>query len=283
MPTMPFTPLSTFWQTISALSGCVIKPGYMLLNIYLLKRLYGQKDPLVRLLWLGMLLFFLGEAFCAVNYLLYGLTSVSMELVHELFMVISFVFIGFAVMEYIDQHVLFASVEGKPCALLRVCKACPKTNTQEECNLKFLYKLLMLFFLLMALFPLFRPILTQAYKYDIFGTIYIKEHLPIYQLLEKRVFPVIGIVAAFITLGLLSSKSEKAFQLSRWTAATTLAFIGFGLARAIIFHAHLDNLILMDFWEEATEFAMVAFFVAIVWKYPHIVLEQKAEKAEEPN
>lgn len=102
--------------------------------------------------------------------------------------------------------------------------------------------------------------------------------------MEKRIFPAIGIVAAFITLILLSSKSEKAFQLSRWSAATALAFIGFGVARAVIFHAHLDNLILMDFWEEATEFAMIAFFVAIIWKYPHILLEEapKEPEASEP-
>ncbi len=158
---LPLTVPSLFYQFISALSGCVIKPAYMLLNIYLLKKLKSQKNPIVKILWVGLLMFFIGEAFCAVNYILYGLKSVSLELVHEFFMVFSFVFIGFAAMEYIDQHVFFASVEGKPCALLRVCKACPKTKTQEECNLKFLYKLLMLLFILLALFPLFRPIVSR--------------------------------------------------------------------------------------------------------------------------
>ncbi len=73
-PTEPFafrdSPLHEQWAAV--LTGFGVKPAYMALSLVLVIILWCRKLPELAALRWGLLCFFIGEALCAANYLIYN-------------------------------------------------------------------------------------------------------------------------------------------------------------------------------------------------------------------
>lgn len=271
-----------FYQGLAVTNAFVVKPIYMLLSFALLLRLRRETRPPIPMLWWGLLFFLLGEGACALNYCVFGLSSVFWEMAHDGGMLIAFALIGYAAMDFVDSHVLRVSVPAKACALLPFCKACPKQGTLPECNLRFLYRLAVAAWMLVAVYPLSKPLLDRPVLFRIFDGTYLSHHLPIYQVFESRFCPIMGLCCLLVTMALLLRRTDRAFHLSRATFAAGIAFVAFGFVRTGIFHGNLDNLILFDFWEEWTELAFVLALIALLWRFPRQILGEKPAMKETP-
>ncbi len=110
---------------LGVLNVYFIKPTYMLMSAYLLKRLWRYGEPELRWLWWGLLAFLVGEGACAVNYGVCGMQSVPWEMVHNGGMVIAIGFLNMGALEVVDRRMVFQFVQGKACALMRFCREGP--------------------------------------------------------------------------------------------------------------------------------------------------------------
>ena len=105
-------------QWLAVLTGFVIKPSHMLLCVALIVWLWRQRAPdLVALRW-GLIIFLLGEASCAENYLFCKGRSELWEYLHNYGMSVGFAFTAYALLEGLDRRVIKYSPAKERCVAL---------------------------------------------------------------------------------------------------------------------------------------------------------------------
>ncbi|MFC1743546.1 hypothetical protein ACFL35_06075 [Candidatus Riflebacteria bacterium] len=154
---MRFVKLSIFEQCIACINGFVIKPIYMLLTGWLIKKLSGRREPEVKAFQIGLLSFLLGEMSCAVNFIFHGMKSKFFEFVHSIGMVVSFCFFAYSSITFADKRVLGVTEEKSRCTLIRFCRNC--TKEEEDCKLKPLLLFFCFFMSFLSLMPFLKPII----------------------------------------------------------------------------------------------------------------------------
>jgi rhodanese-related sulfurtransferase len=123
----------SYEQWASVLTGFGVKPFYMALALALAIIVWRSRWPeLVALRW-GLLAFFVGEAFCAVNFLVFHDDSYMTEFLHSYGMVLCFGFTTWAAFEGMDRWLIRYTDAARPCAALSLCRQCIKTR---RCGLR---------------------------------------------------------------------------------------------------------------------------------------------------
>ena len=113
-------------QWAAVLTGFGVKPAYTLLSLVLVIWLRGRRArDLAALRW-AMLSFFVGENFCAANYLIYGEQSLLFEYLHSFGMLLSFGFATYAILEGIDGRVVHFEEREHKCSFVGLCAGCAK-------------------------------------------------------------------------------------------------------------------------------------------------------------
>ncbi len=265
--TETFIASSAFEQLAAVATAFVIKPVYTLIALAIAIILWNKKELELKALKWSMLFFFMGENFCAANYLFtQNHDSYLLEYLHSLGMVLSFGFAAFALMEGIDRRALYYSHAKKSCGFLGFCRQCHKFE-DVSCGLQSIFIFFGFTGAVIALLPLVAQLHIISYNTIIWGTPYTYKHPVVYQLAEIRYYPVLA-SALFLAASLtLWRKDENPLHPSKLLFAAAIGVMGFSLFRFIVFQGFRTRLVWMDFWEEITEFLYIAAIAAILWYF----------------
>ncbi len=267
----PFRQSPRHEQLLAVISGYVIKPLYTLLSLVIVVILWRSKSADLSALRWGLIFFFIGENFCAINYIAFKHTSYFFEYLHSFGMLLSFGFITYAVFEGIDSRMLMLSDPNKKCAALSLCRKCIKYE-DVPCGLKHIFFMIIPASILLALMPLCADWHSNSYNTMIFGTFYNYSHGVIQQQFEILYCPIIAIVMLFISLLILLLKKENPLPSAKITFAAGIGPLGFGAFRMILTHTYSRNLMWSGFWEETTELIFVAGLCVVLWIFRHGLL-----------
>lgn len=256
-------------------TGFGIKPIYMTMSFVLALILWRSKSPdLVALRW-GMIFFFLGEAACAFNYLVFNLQSHFTEYLHSFGMALAFSFVGYAVFEGIDLRLIHYSDMTNRCAALGLCKTCHK-KADGPCGLERLFLWLSASLFVVAFMPLCAGLYPVSYNTNIFGTDYNFSHPVVYQLFEFRYCPIVAAIAFGAAFVLLALKKENAVAQAKIAFAAGTGPLGFSFFRLLVFQVYRDDLVWFDFWEETTEFVFIVGVALVLWLFRTTLFAQPA-------
>ena len=262
-----FQSSSAIEQHAAVVTAFVVKPIYMLTSFLIAILLWKRSELVLKSLKWAMIYFFIGESFCAANYLFAENHDAHLlEYLHGLGMVLSFGFMAYALFEWIDRYALQYSESGKKCSLSGFCRQCAKYE-DVSCGLQSLFVFLGFAGALIALMPLTSELYSISYNTEIWGTPYNYNHPIVYQLAEVRYYPALASVMFLTGALLLKFKQHKPMHPSKIFFAGAIGASGFSLFRFLVFQGYRDNLVWMDFWEETTELLYIAGIVAILWYF----------------
>ena len=254
-------------QLAAVATAFVIKPIYTIIALLVVVVLWKKTDIELKALKWAMLFFFIGENFCAANFLFtHNHDSHLLEYLHSLGMVLSFGFAAFALMEGIDRYAMHYSDTKKTCALAGFCRQCHKFE-DVSCGLQSAFIFFGIAGAVVALMPLGAQLHIVSYSTSIWGTAYTYKHPVVYQLAEIRYYPLLAsglFLAASITVWL---KKDNPLHPSKLLFAAATGVMGFSFFRFIVFQGFRTNLVWMDFWEEITEFLYITAVVVILWYF----------------
>lgn len=261
---LPFRNASDLEEWAAALSAFAVKPLYMTGAVVLAFLLRRQRSADLAALRWGLTFFFVGEAFCAVNYLLFGETSYLAEHLHSFGMVLSFTFATYALFEGIDLRLIHYSDPGGRCAALGLCRACIK-QTDAPCGLKRLFLVTIPILIALGAMPLCAQLQAVTYNTRIFDSPYTYTHPVIHQIFEIRFCPLAAMILLVAALIVLLLRKNDAVHLAKVLFAGGMGYLGFSFLRMIFLAAYRDNLVWFAFWEEITELAFVLAAGAMLW------------------
>lgn len=253
------------WQEFTLFaSAYLVKPLYMtlaLLSAWLLLRNPAAELIAVRR---GMLAFFLGEAACAANYLLFSDRSPLMEYWHDYGMLVCFSLVSYALLQAFDARLCHYSAAERHCALLPVCGGCYKQG-QIPCTLLQLFLWLLPGLIVLAALPLSALPQERRAVLSILDRPVLLAHPVSYQLLETRLFPLVAMFLFALALLLLWWRREDAFAPAKLLCAAGCGPLAFSLMRFLCYRGFAEQLLWANVWEETTELCFVAgiLFVAL--------------------
>ncbi len=253
-------------QLAAVLSAFAVKPAYMLMALVLLVVLLRARSADLRAVRWALGFFFVGEAFCTLNYICYEEASLLFEYLHSFPMAVTFGFTAYAFFEAFDRRVLKYSSVDEKCAALGLCRSCFK-HTSVPCGLQRMFLLLIPVSAVLAFMPLAGRLETASYNTLIFGTPYNYSHNAASQLLELRWCPLAAIVLFAVAFLLLVLKRTNAVAWSKIFFAAGTGALGFALLRWVLLAGYGDDLVWFVFWEEVTEFMYVAGVAWVLWLF----------------
>lgn len=258
-------------QWVAVLAGFVIKPIYTLVALVLIVVLWRQQSPdLVALRW-ALLCFFVGENFCAANYIACADRFVAFEYLHSYGMVLCFSLTVFALLEGIDRRLIRLSDPDARCAALGLCRHCIK-HEDVPCGLQRVFLFLIPAAIIVALAPLCVELVPVSYNTVILGAFYNYSHPVVHQVFEVRYLPIAAAVLLAVSLAVLRLKKKEAVLWSKVFFAAGTGAVGFSFFRLIVFHAYRDNLVWFGAWEEATELLYVLGVGVVLWVFREALL-----------
>ncbi|MHC4118118.1 MAG: rhodanese-like domain-containing protein [Planctomycetota bacterium] len=267
------TRISPLYEQVAAVaSGFVIKPAYTILAGILAVLLWRRKAAdLIALRW-SMIFFFIGENFCATNYLVFTDKSHLLEYLHGYGMLLSFGFATYAILEGIDSRILMLSDPSKKCTALRLCKKCIKYE-DVPCGLKRTFFMIIPASIMLAFMPLCADWHSNSYNTMIFGTFYNYTHRWIHQLFELVYCPIVSMLLLTMSLLALSLKKHYALFLAKIFFAAGIGPLGFGMFRGILAGLYSRNMVWFSFWEEGTELLFIVAVCFVLWIFRQSLFE----------
>lgn len=260
----PFRAIPLYEQLVISIAAFGLKPAYMVLSLALALLLRRARGRDMAILAAALWAFFIGEAFCAVNYLFFGEGSYLIEYLHSAGMTASFGLAAWAIMEALDARVLHLSDRGRACPLLPLCRTCWK-HDGGVCRATQLFRWLVLMALALCWMPLLAPLTRVVYNTDILGTWYTYGHPALYQSYEIRVLPVYAMIFFAAALVPLWSRRHDALALAKPLASLGAGFLGFSLFRLTLLALYRDSMTWFAAWEEITEFQFVVGVALALW------------------
>jgi hypothetical protein len=268
---------SYFEQSAAVATAFLIKPIYTILALIIFIVLWKRVEPELKALKWSMIFFFIGENFCAANFLFTENHDVYLlEYFHSLGMVLSFGFASFALIEGIDRYAIHLTEPDKKCSFSAFCRRCIKYEP-VTCGVQSFLIFVGIAGALVALMPLSAELHVVSYNTKIWGTSYNYNHPIIYQLFEFRYFPLLasGLFSA-AALILWFGRHNRLHQSKMIFAAAIGPFV-FSLFRFIVFHGYRTNLVWMDFWEEITEFIFILGVISVLWFFRRSLFKRDSE------
>ena len=278
---LPYRDAPIFEQWTAVLTGFFVKPLYMLLSLLVVAALWRERSADLTALRWAMIWFFVGEAFCALNYLIYGEDSVLFEYLHTYGMVLCFGLTVFAVLEGIDLRLVKYSDPKARCAALSLCRRCIK-HANVPCGFQRTFLLLIPAVMVLCLMPFCARLLNTSYNTRILGTFYNYSHLVVYQIFEFRYLPAAALLLLSVSWLLLLSKRDEAVWWSKVFFSAGSGAFGFALFRLILFHSYRDDLVWFVAWEELTELLFVVSAGLILWVFRHGLFSRRSAAPTPP-
>lgn len=269
---LPVRQSSLVEQWTAVVTGFAIKPFYTLLALLVIVLLWPQKaTDLAALRW-GLIAFFVGENFCAANYVIFAEQSVVMEYLHSYGMVVCFGMVVYALFEGIDQRLLHLSDPDSRCAAMGLCRRCMK-HAQAPCGLKRLFLFLIPALMAIAPAPFCAEFVLTSYNTSILGSFYNYSHAVVHQIFEVRYLPGVALLLLTVSWAILWAKPNGMAWSKIFFAAGTGA-MGFSLFRLVLLDVYRDNLVWFAAWEELTELLFVLGVAVVLWVFRESLLPE---------
>jgi rhodanese-related sulfurtransferase len=252
----PVLLLTGLQEFVEFFAGFVIKPGYVLLTLFLVFVLRRSRRRDVALIRWSLIAFFFGELACYIDIFFGQGRSTVLELFHGLGMVGQNVLLPWGLFVFLDERLLHFTSDDGICAAQRLCGRCWKRD-DVPCRLQRMFLFLVPALGALALLPLCAPLRPLAPTMTIYGGTW----APIISLfdmfMEFRVYPALALLALSVTLVLLffGRAGVRRAQLPFFLG---LGLLVFPLFRFFLYEAYRDMTVWADFWEEATEFIATA-------------------------
>ena len=266
----PYKEMPAFHQWAAVVAAYGIKPVYMCLSFVLCLLLFSRNarrlEELGPLKW-AIVSFFVGESFCAVNYLAFGEGSYLTEYLHGYGMVLALGFTAYAVLDGADRKVFRVTDPEKRCAFLSLCKSCVK-NSDVTCKAKTLAVMVSIGLIVVSCMPLMADYTLGSYNTVILGARYYYVHPIVYQLFELLVCPLYAALLFTATLSsVLFTKGKTVPGIAKVLVSAGLGALGFSVLRLLLFSAYRDHLVWSVFWEEATELLYILLVFRFLWLF----------------
>ena len=268
-------------QWIAVLTGFVIKPFYTLLALVLAVVLWRRPSPDLQALFWAMVCFFVGENFCAANYVFYDDQSVLFEFLHSYGMVLCFGLTVYGLLEGIDRRLLKLSDPEGRCAALGLCQRCIK-HVDAPCGLRRVFQFLIPALMIVALAPLCAEFVPTSYNTTIFGTFYNYSHPVVHQIFEQRYLPAAAFVLLGVSLLCLRPKSTEGMLWSKLFFAAGVGAMGFSFFRLFLLHCYSENLVWFASWEEFTELLFIIGVALVLWTFRRALITPAAGRTPSP-
>lgn len=261
----PSLELTTVEQAAAVFSGYVVKPTYMLVSLLLFFFLRRGRSRDLGLLRIGLAAFFLGEAACALNYLLTGGRSEVLEALHGLGMAGMGGATAWGLFVLADERLLGLTRPTAGCSLRRFCGRCWKQD-RTGCFAHRLFVLLAPALTILATMPLFAPLRELDLVGGVFGTPVAYLYSRLQLLTDFRVYPMLAVLGFAVTAILLPF-GEQAMRRTQPIFFTAFGFFSFSLFRFLLLAAYRQRPVWLDFWEEITELLLIGFLAAFFALY----------------
>jgi len=272
-----FRASSYFEQSAAVATAFFIKPIYTVLAFFIFMVLWKRVELELKALKWSMIFFFVGENFCAANFLFTENHDVYLlEYFHSLGMVLSFGFACFALVEGIDRYGIHLTESDKKCLFSAFCRHCIKYEP-VACGLQSFLIFVGIAGALVALMPLSAELHVVSYNTKIWGSLYNYKHPIIYQLFEFRYFPLMASGLFLAAALILWFGRHNRLHLSKILFAAALGPFGFSLFRLVVFYGYRTNLVWMDFWEEMTEFIFILGVISVLWFFRRSLFKRESE------
>ncbi len=272
---MPFRESSPAEEWAIVLTGFGVKPFYTVLSLALVILLWRQRSPDLAALRWAMLSFFVGENFCAANYLVFGDRSCLCEYLHSLGMVLCFGLSAFALVEAADRRLVKFSDPEARCAAAGLCRRCAK-HADAPCGLRRTFLFLLPALMLLCGVPLLADFITVSYNTEILGTFYNFSHPVLYQIYEIRYCPAAALTLLGVSLAVLALKRRDPVAWSKVFFAAGVGALGFSFFRLVFVQVYRDDLAWFTFWEETTEAIFLLGVGLLLWLFRHGLFAETA-------
>jgi len=250
----PVRVLSHFEQIITFVSGCIIKPTYMLASLLLILALRKRRGPLALLRW-GLICFLVGETFCALDYALGkpGLLR-PLDLIHGLGMALMGALAPWALFRLADERVLHYGDPAQTCTIQRFCGECWKRQ-RVPCLGHRLFRITLPALMLLSLIPLSAPLQTSSYTAQVLGSPVPFGSALFNEMVELWVYALLGILGFLVALlRLRGSADTRRAELPFFLG---LGFSSFATFRFLLHNAFIEAQHGSSFWEEVTELVAI--------------------------
>jgi phage shock protein E len=274
---IPSRPSSQLEQGIAVFTGFFVKPLYTVISLAIFLFLWRQSAPDLTALRWAMICFFVGENFCAANYLGCGDRSVLFEYLHSYGMVLCFGLTTYALLEGIDLRLLKLSNPESQCAALGLCRRCIK-HADAPCGLRRVFQFLIPAMMTVSLAPLCADMVPNSYNTTIFGTFYNYSHPIVHQVFEVRYLPAAAFVLLGVSLLLLRPARPDAMLWPKIFFAAGIGAMGFSFFRLFLLDCYRDNLLWFASWEEFTEMLFILGVVLVLWTFRHSIFSKPARR-----
>jgi rhodanese-related sulfurtransferase len=254
-------PTTRFEQLVTVMTAFVVKPIYMLLALVVGLRLWRRPDVDLALLGRGMLLFFVGEALCAIR-VVGGPLPDLLEMGHGLGMVAMGTCLSWGLAELVDRRVLGFSDPNRACLVGRFCQGCWKREP-VSCGVQRAMRFLLPVFILLCLVPLSAEPRPMKLHYLVFGTVVVDEVTPLIAIAQMRLYPILGL--CFFVVAFVRLRKPNDIERAKAPFFVGLGLLSFSLLRFFLQHAFGQAVVWANAWEELTELATVLTLIAILW------------------
>lgn len=265
---LPYRESTWLEQWAVVLTGFVVKPIYTTLALVLALVLWRQRSADLSALRWAMVCFFVGENFCAANYLICNDRSYLFEYFHSFGMVLCFGLTTFALLEGVDYRLVKFSDQEAKCAALTLCRRCIK-HTDAPCGLRRTFLFMIPALMVLCGLPLVADFTTAVYNTNILGTFYNFGHAAVYQIYEIRYCPTVALVLFGVSLAVLVLKKHEPVLWSKFFLSAGMGAFGFSLFRLVFVQVYRDNLAWYSFWEEVTELIFLVGTALVLWLFRH--------------
>lgn len=237
------------WLVIITAFG--VKPAYMLISLASVIWLWRQRSPdLVALRW-GLMVFWLGEGACAVNFVVFQGYSNLWEYFHNFGMAVGFSFVTYALLEGMDRRLIKYSAAKDRCAALSLCRACIKYDTGVPCGLRRMFTLVIPATIVVAFIPLSVDLKPAVYDTSVMGSsVHYAEALSD-QLFEIRYCPALAILLLTASWLVLLFKREEPVPPAKVLFAAATGPLGFGFMRLFLVAAYRENAVWANAWRKS--------------------------------
>jgi len=252
------------WVVVVTAFGA--KPAYMLISLACVVWLWRQRSPDLVALRRGLLVFWLGEAACAVNFTVFQGFSDLWEYFHNFGMAVGFSFVTYAVLDGIDRRLVKYSAAKDRCAALSLCRACIK-YADVPCGLRRVFAMLIPATMVVACMPLCVGLKPSVFDTHVFGSpVHYAEALSD-QLFEIRYCPALALVLLAASWLVLQFKRVEPVPLAKVLFAAAMGPLGFGLMRLFLTAAYHENAVWSNAWEELTELLFTIAVAFMLWVF----------------
>lgn len=270
---LPAVELSILQQATTIFSLYFVKSLYMLISAGLIFLLRGERSTHLRVLWWGVVAFFVGEFACWLNFTFFKVESLLLEYLHSTSMVAMLACLVWAGAEVMETKILRSRDSGGRCALLGICRNCGKLSG-GSCAMRRIYKLMTLSLLFLCLLPFLAPLNAVSYNGEVFGFFRNFMHPTTIQFYEFRMCPIAAFICLGMTFALLIWDRPWSIPLQNLLFSIGVGHLGFSYLRLIFLTPFYDDLVWFVFWEESTELLLMSALVYLVWVFrPELIQE----------